>query len=166
MLGEGAQAGGREWVGGANEDNQLRAVIGKASRGAALAYWASPQAGAKNPVLTAWLHRHQRAQVRLRAVWWMGWWSWRTSVPCVMIQHWTTTRWALPTFSDFPSIQALRTDLSPRVSKLPGLEIPAPWECHTPGALLSLSTPHCPSFFLSLALEPCSRALGLWGTVM
>ena len=36
------------------------------------------------------------------------------------------------------------TDLSPRVSKLPGLEVPSPWECHIPGTLPSPSTPHCP----------------------
>lgn len=59
------------------------------------------------------------------------------------------------------------TDLSPRVSKLPGLEVPSPWECHIPrNTAIPVHSTLPPPPFLNLASEPCSGALGLWGIVM
>lgn len=76
----------------------------------------------------------------------MGWWSWRRSVPCAMTQRWTTMRWDPALFCDLTSVRVPRTDRSPRVSKLPGLAVPAPLECHTPGTLPPLNTPTAPPF--------------------
>lgn len=70
----------------------------------------------------------------------MGWWNWRQSVPCAMTQRWTTMRWDPALFCDLTSVQVPRTDPSPTVSKLPGLAVPAPLECHASGTLPPLHT--------------------------
>lgn len=58
MLGEGAQVGGvYGWAG--LRRTTVESCHWRGLLGARPTYWASPRGGAKNPVLTLWLHRRQ-----------------------------------------------------------------------------------------------------------